>query len=1463
MTNHRGVLSKLASIFMAVIIGASTVAPGLAVTPTRPPALPPPGDDAQRAYHDQTGKLRLLAAQPGSVIAIPGAQEATTVEDKALAALGVYAQEFGLSNPVQELQVTKSSAPASGKSFVRYQQVYQGVPVLAGEMIVSTDEGGNLLSMSGEVSPQPSLSVTPDITSEQARATALEAVAKWYELTPADLTATEPEVWIYDERLLKPSTRPIELVWRMEVTATALQPIDELVLVNAHTGGISLHFNQIDTAWGETPPTTANVMLAPTTYYVATTGNDSNSCTAPASPCATINGAIGKAADGDTIKVAVGTYTGTGAEVVLVNKSVTLSGGWDATFTTQSGMATVDGQEARRGITVTTGVTVTTEKFVIQNGLAATFGGGIHNSGNLTLNATTITRNIANYNGAGIYNTFVLVANNSSVIDNSNSGASVGGGIFNTWSLSLNNSVVSGNYPTAIYSENFGSTTNLTNTSVTNNLGDAVGANGNLSLTNSTVSGNGGRGVSVSGTAVIANSTISGNTSLEGAGVFCGSCSLTLNNSTVSNNVAFWNGGGIYRVSGTVTLKNSIVARNTGANAPDCSGVISSAGYNLIGNNSGCTFTVATGDQVGTSSNPINPKLGQLQNNGGTTLTHGLLTNSPALEAGNPAVPGSGGDSCLAADQRGNVRPNGSRCDIGAFEGITSGSSFPLLLTYSADGGTTLPGNWRCGQNQPICTNGSDPHADAAHTYARDSYNFYATSLGRDSLDNNGMVIVSTVHYCHRLSNGQIICPYANAFWNGSQVVYGDKYGFPLADDVVAHELTHGVTDYESNLFYYYQSGAINESFSDLWGEFVDLTNSAGNDSAAVRWKMGEDVSGLGALRDMKNPPAYGDPDKMTSSLYYKGAGDNGGVHTNSGVNNKAVYLMTDGGTFNGKTVTGLGIPKVAAIYYEVQTNLLTSGSDYADLYYALSQACATLVGGAQGITNEDCQAVRDAADAVQMNLQPSTGFNPEAALCPAGMGTDLSTQTLFFDNMESVTTNWTFGSLGFGLWNRVTGFAASGVYSLYGSNSATFTDSYAAMSNEYLLPANAFLHFKHAFGFEDYATSYYDGGVLEYSTDNGTSWTDAKPLFSDGKNYGGKIMPTIYYGNPLGGRDAFVADSHGYVSSRYNLSTLAGQNVRFRWRTATDNAYYDWGWFVDDVRIYTCTGVPSIPSLLTPTANGLTTDYTPTLDWADSTPGLDHYQIQVDDNIAIQAPLIVDQTTTSSTFTISTPLNPASTYYWRVRAFNTGGFSSDWSPVRILYTAVVPPTINFPASSVTPPTTRPLFDWANVAGASSYTLQISTRQNFTTFVLNAILTPSAYVPTTDLPRNTLLFWRVRANGVHGSGDWSRTRHFFSADPPGVPVLVSPANNATAALPPALDWNDSSPAADYYEVQISTISTFATLLGRGYSGRAYQSNYTPIAALSPGTPYFWRVRAVNAAGQFSQWSAVRSFTTPP
>jgi bacillolysin len=476
--------------------------------------------------------------------------------------------------------------------------------------------------------------------------------------------------------------------------------------------------------------------------------------------------------------------------------------------------------------------------------------------------------------------------------------------------------------------------------------------------------------------------------------------------------------------------------------------------------------------------------------------------------------------------------------------------------TYTANNTTTLPGTLVCSESNPTCS-GGDSHATAAHVYAGDTYNFYLSHHGRDSLDNAGMVLTSTVHY----DEG-----YGNAFWEGTQMVYGDGYGFALADDVVGHELTHGVTNFTSNLFYYYQSGAINESLSDVFGEFVDQTNGRGNDSASVKWLLGEDITGLGAIRNMKNPPAFSDPDKLTSGFYYRGGADNGGVHTNSGVNNKAAFLMVDGGTFNGQTVTGLGISKVARIYYEVQTHLLTSAADYADLSDALYQGCNNLV-GTSGISSSDCQEVQQATTAVEMTLQPAGGaYNPEAALCSAGS----TPASLFFDNLEGGAGNFVASAVTGGVrWQYDSPYgpyAHSGLHSLYADDTPpVIADSSIAMNQSVTLPSNAFLHFAHAFGFEG---GNYDGGVVEYSVNGGSTWTDAGSLF-DANGYGGILSNAS--GNPLGGRSAFVNESHGYISSRLNLSTLAGQNVRFRWRMGLDMSVNNWGWWLDDVRVYTC----------------------------------------------------------------------------------------------------------------------------------------------------------------------------------------------------------------------------------------------------------------------------------------------------
>ena len=239
--------------------------------------------------------------------------------------------------------------------------------------------------------------------------------------------------------------------------------------------------------------------------------------------------------------------------------------------------------------------------------------------------------------------------------------------------------------------------------------------------------------------------------------------------------------------------------------------------------------------------------------------------------------------------------------------------------------------------------------ADLAYDFFGDTYDFYFETHGRDSIDDAGSPLNGVVRLCVPGA-----CPYSNAFYvpplgpgeeadpTGLQpnfMYFGEGWA---VDDIVAHELTHGVTAFESDLIYAYQSGAINESFSDIWGEYVDLTNGAGNDTDEARWLVGEDTP-EGAFRSMSDPPRFGSPDRVNSPWYWTSPFDNGGVHFNSGIGNKLCYLLTDGDEFNGQTVEGIGIERTAQLFYECQTNLLTPASGWEDLYMALGQATVNL----------------------------------------------------------------------------------------------------------------------------------------------------------------------------------------------------------------------------------------------------------------------------------------------------------------------------------------------------------------------------------------------------------------------------------------------------------------------------------------------------------------------------------------
>lgn len=211
------------------------------------------------------------------------------------------------------------------------------------------------------------------------------------------------------------------------------------------------------------------------------------------------------------------------------------------------------------------------------------------------------------------------------------------------------------------------------------------------------------------------------------------------------------------------------------------------------------------------------------------------------------------------------------------------------------------------------------------------TYDYYKETFGRNSYDNKGGAIISYANW--RESDYQ-----NNAFWTGSFAAYGAGDGEFLnswgAIDVVGHELSHGVTEHSADLVYLGESGALNESFSDIFGAAVEFY-AEGRDKGD--WLIGEDIySGLGAIRSLKNPKAHSDPDTYLGEYWYNtiNTNDNGGVHTNSGVQNHWFYLLTEGGMGENDDgfsfqVTGIGLADASAIAYRNLTDYLFPGSKY------------------------------------------------------------------------------------------------------------------------------------------------------------------------------------------------------------------------------------------------------------------------------------------------------------------------------------------------------------------------------------------------------------------------------------------------------------------------------------------------------------------------------------------------------
>lgn len=283
--------------------------------------------------------------------------------------------------------------------------------------------------------------------------------------------------------------------------------------------------------------------------------------------------------------------------------------------------------------------------------------------------------------------------------------------------------------------------------------------------------------------------------------------------------------------------------------------------------------------------------------------------------------------------------------------------------TYNANNECALPGDLaRSEGDSPT----GDIDVDNAHDFAGATYDYFSVTHGRDSYDNQGAVLTSTVHYC---SN------YQNAFWNGEQTAYGDE--FPV-NDVVAHEWTHAVTEHSAALEYRWQSGALNESFSDIFGAMVDRED----------WLMGEDLpsdvlGGREAIRDLADPTRFGQPDHTDN--WVATCSDNEGVHTNSGITNKAYYNIA----------AEIGKEKAEQIFFRTLVTYLQPTSSLEDTRAGALQSAEDIYGadsaeyiavetgfnqvGLDGVWNpppNDCTCV-----AGKLLSNDTTALEPQAAL--------------------------------------------------------------------------------------------------------------------------------------------------------------------------------------------------------------------------------------------------------------------------------------------------------------------------------------------------------------------------------------------------------------------------------------------------------------------------------------------------
>jgi Zn-dependent metalloprotease len=418
------------------------------------------------------------------------------------------------------------------------------------------------------------------------------------------------------------------------------------------------------------------------------------------------------------------------------------------------------------------------------------------------------------------------------------------------------------------------------------------------------------------------------------------------------------------------------------------------------------------------------------------------------------------------------------------------------------------------------------------------TFDYYQAIHGRNGIDGLGgpgtttsaatgaAMIVSRVHFG---SSGA----YNNAFWFNNQMTYGDGNGTtfsPLVTlDVAGHEMTHGVTEKTANLTYANESGALNEGMSDIFGAMVERY-SRGGVTDSDTWKIGEQCYTPGtagdALRYMANTHGSGtqttggDPDHYTER--YTGTADSGGVHTNSGILNKAFYLSSEGGThhLSGVTTTGMGATDAEKIYYRGLSVYMTSGTNFAAARTALLNAATDLFGA----TSTQYNTIATAWCAIGVGACPG-GATPTPTPTPVP-GTNL----LVNGGFETSISPWINSGTGVSYTASGTlGRTGTGYISMGLANSVTGT-SYQTVA----IPTAA-------------------TGTLSFwvntTSAETTTTTQYDKLFVEVRNTSGTLLTTLATYSNLNKAPA------GYQQKSLNVAAYKGQTVRIQFRSTMDSS--------------------------------------------------------------------------------------------------------------------------------------------------------------------------------------------------------------------------------------------------------------------------------------------------------------------